>query len=106
MITASQKKAVLKVLTFQRLPGDEKLRVALQAYRQRVFRSDRHGQQRPEKIRVRVTHTRKSRRQLFVVQVRRSYVAAYTLDKLLQKIVLGPWNRVDIPCGAASGALV
>lgn len=101
-LTSAQLTILQRVNEFMRQPADKKLAWALKVVQRRSYRPD---QSVPRKMRVKVMYFGKYPRPMFVLQVKRSYVAAYTMENLIKKIVLGGWRPVRTAGGIAKRVL-
>lgn len=76
---------------YWRMSPAEKLESAVKGYRLHAINQ---GQAVTGKIRVRIVYFGPKHRPMFVVATTRSYIAAYSLDKLIERMAIGPWTRM------------
>lgn len=90
---------MLKHNAYIRSTPQERARWALESYKSRVKRCAG----RVPKLTVRVIAIGAYKR-LYVLTLRKSYLAAYSVDGLFKKLVLGGWRRMDTCKGPARRA--
>lgn len=101
-LTKGAQLAILaRVNDFMRRPATEKVALALHEVRRRAIRAKKPA---PQKMRIRVVYFGVYRRPMYVLVANTRYVAAYTPENLIRKIVLGGWARVDQCKGIARRA--
>lgn len=91
--------AILKSNAFQRCTPRERADWALKSYKYRAQRTP--GRVPPLTVRVIAIGAYK---RLYVLTMRKSYLAAYSVDGLFKKLVLGGWRRMDTCKGPARRA--
>lgn len=101
-LTTAQRSVLERIHEYKRMAPKQKLAAAMQAYQVRYLRGP--GDRRVPKLRVRVVRYGRCST-LYVVIMRKHYLAGARMDTLLEKLALfGGWRRMDTCKGPAKRA--